>query len=139
MLARRIERDTKERGRDVDGILSQYLRYVKPAYDNFVLPSSRYADIVSVTWFGLRMFLSYAPQIVPGHDNGVAIELISTHIRRQLDSRSRKFRRKMAASLKRSLTSDPTGPPRDLTEQELGLTVIEQTPQVKVRLFFTCI
>ena len=39
MLARRIERDTKERGRDVDGILSQYLRYVKPAYDNFVLPS----------------------------------------------------------------------------------------------------
>ncbi|VDC04789.1 unnamed protein product [Peniophora sp. CBMAI 1063] len=114
MLARRIDRDTKERGRDVDGILSQYLRYVKPAYDNFVLPSSRYADI-----------------IVPGHDNSVAIELISTHIRRQLDSRSRKFRRKMAASLKRSLSSDPYGPPRDLTEQELGLTVVEQTPQIK--------
>lgn len=25
----------------------RYLRYVKPAYDNFVLPTSRYADIVS--------------------------------------------------------------------------------------------
>ena len=62
MLARRIARDTKERGRAVDGILEQYgllnclvklaynllryLRYVKPSFDNFVLPSSRHADIV---------------------------------------------------------------------------------------------
>jgi uridine kinase len=62
MLARRIARDTKERGRTVDGILEQYvllnyfgqlaynllryLRYVKPSFDNFVLPSSRHADIV---------------------------------------------------------------------------------------------
>ena len=63
MLARRIARDTKERGRSVDGILEQYaffndpmswlnvrryLRYVKPSYDNFVLPSSRHADIVRI-------------------------------------------------------------------------------------------
>ncbi|KAH8994883.1 armadillo/beta-catenin/plakoglobin [Lactarius akahatsu] len=111
MLARRIARDTKERGRTVDGILEQYLRYVKPSYDNFVLPSSRYADI-----------------IVPGQDNAVAIELISTHIRRQLEQRSRHFRRKMAESLKRSLSK---GPPRELTIEELGLTVLEQTPQLK--------
>ncbi|KAI0322588.1 armadillo/beta-catenin/plakoglobin [Amylostereum chailletii] len=104
MLARRIARDVKERGRSVDGILEQYLRYVKPAYDHFVQPSSRYADI-----------------IVPGKDNSVAIELISTHIKRQLDQRSRHFRRKMAASLKRSLSR---GPPRELTVEELGLTGI---------------
>ena len=63
MLARRIARDTKERGRSVDGILEQYvsfnnlmpclnvpryLRYVKPSYDNFVLPSARHADIVRI-------------------------------------------------------------------------------------------
>lgn len=63
MLARRIARDTKERGRSVDGILEQYaffsdlmswlnvrryLRYVKPSYDNFVLPSARHADIVLI-------------------------------------------------------------------------------------------
>ncbi|KAH9037867.1 armadillo/beta-catenin/plakoglobin [Lactarius pseudohatsudake] len=111
MLARRIARDTKERGRTVDGILEQYLRYVKPSYDNFVLPSSRHADI-----------------IVPGQDNAVAIELISTHIRRQLEQRSRHFRRKMAESLKRSLSK---GPPRELTIEELGLSVLEQTPQLK--------
>ncbi|KAH9068344.1 armadillo/beta-catenin/plakoglobin [Lactarius deliciosus] len=91
--------------------LPRYLRYVKPSYDNFVLPSSRYADI-----------------IVPGQDNAVAIELISTHIRRQLEQRSRHFRRKMADSLKRSLSK---GPPRELAIEELGLTVLEQTPQLK--------
>jgi len=111
MLARRIARDTKERGRSVDGILEQYLRYVKPSFDNFVLPSSRHADI-----------------IVPGKDNAVAIELISTHIQRQLERRSRHFRRKMAESLKRSMSK---GPPRESTIEELGLTVLDQTPQLK--------
>ncbi|KAI0250254.1 armadillo/beta-catenin/plakoglobin [Lactifluus subvellereus] len=111
MLARRITRDTKERGRTVDGILEQYLRYVKPSYDNFVLPSSRHADI-----------------IVPGKDNSVAIELISTHIQRQLERRSRRFRQKMAVSLARSLSQSP---PRELSIEELGLTVLEQTPQLK--------
>jgi len=85
MLARRIKRDVEERGRDVSGIIEQYLRcvhperrlggcaclcsharrsdrtcpelmrwlqrdllcsFVKPSYDNFVLPSSKFADIV---------------------------------------------------------------------------------------------
>ncbi|THH01487.1 hypothetical protein EW026_g1257 [Hermanssonia centrifuga] len=55
MLARRIRRDVKERGRTVDGVLDQYLRYVKPSYDNFVLPTARHADI-----------------IVPGSDNSMA-------------------------------------------------------------------
>ena len=30
-------------------IKCRYLRFVKPSYDNFVSPTSRYADIVSVT------------------------------------------------------------------------------------------
>ena len=68
MLARRIQRDIVERGRDVKGILDQlvppplftfmgntdfilfalyrYLRYVKPSYDNFVYPTAAHADIV---------------------------------------------------------------------------------------------
>ncbi|KLT40937.1 uridine kinase [Cutaneotrichosporon oleaginosum] len=78
MLARRIRRDTVERGRDVDGILDQYLRFVKSSYDNFVQPSSKYADI-----------------IVPGHHNDTAIELLVTHLQRQLDARSLRFRREL--------------------------------------------
>jgi hypothetical protein len=71
-------------------------------------------------------------QIVPGKDNAVAIELISTHIERQLERRSRRFRQKMAAaSLTRSLSR---GPPQKLSEEELGLTILEQTPQLKVAI-----
>ncbi|GAB1525085.1 hypothetical protein RhiTH_008242 [Rhizoctonia solani] len=57
MLARRIKRDVAERGRDVDGILEQYLRFVKPAYDYFVAPTARYADIVGVRNAGIYTIL----------------------------------------------------------------------------------
>lgn len=40
-LARRIQRDVQDRGRDVTGVLEQYQRFVKPAFDNFVAPSRR--------------------------------------------------------------------------------------------------
>ena len=35
-LCRRLRRDIAERGRDVDGVLLQYERFVKPAFDEFV-------------------------------------------------------------------------------------------------------
>ncbi|MBA0724578.1 hypothetical protein Golax_021257, partial [Gossypium laxum] len=44
-LARRIRRDMVERGRDVSSVLEQYAKFVKPAFDGFVLPSKKYADI----------------------------------------------------------------------------------------------
>lgn len=46
MLARRLNRDLVERGRDPAGVLDQYLRYVKPSFDNHIQPTSRYADIL---------------------------------------------------------------------------------------------
>jgi len=45
-LARRILRDTRERGRDVEGIIDQYLAHVKPSNDDLVIPSQKRADIV---------------------------------------------------------------------------------------------
>ncbi|KAF7374866.1 Armadillo/beta-catenin/plakoglobin [Mycena sanguinolenta] len=112
MLARRIKRDVEERGRSVNGILEQYLRYVKPAYDNYVLPSQRYADI-----------------IVPGHNNTVAIDLICTHIKKKLQERSNAFRRKMALP---HLYASPSG--RSLPEckvEDLNLTILPQTRQLE--------
>jgi uridine kinase len=40
-LARRIQRDVQHRGRDVHGVIEQYQRFVKPAFDQFVAPSRR--------------------------------------------------------------------------------------------------
>ena len=44
-LIRRINRDLKERGRDLDSILKQYSETVKPMHDLFVEPSKKNADI----------------------------------------------------------------------------------------------
>ncbi|KAJ7227218.1 armadillo/beta-catenin/plakoglobin [Mycena pura] len=114
MLARRIKRDVEERGRSVDGILEQYLRFVKPAYDNYVLPSQRHADI-----------------IVPGSNNTVAIELICTHIRKKLQERANHFRPKMATP---HLYARPSGRKLEGPKQkleELNLTVHPQTRQLQ--------
>ncbi|KAI0734182.1 armadillo/beta-catenin/plakoglobin [Fomitopsis betulina] len=111
MLARRIKRDVTERGRSVDGILEQYLRYVKPAYDHFVQPTSRYANI-----------------IVPGSDNAVAIDIISTHIRRQLDDRATHLRQRLAGTGPRHLGTHDS---LDISGENLNLTLLPQTPQVK--------
>jgi hypothetical protein len=38
-LARRIQRDVTSRGRDVAGVIGQYTKFVKPAFDTFIGPS----------------------------------------------------------------------------------------------------
>lgn len=45
-LMRRINRDIKERGRDLDSVLAQYRDTVKPMHLEFVEPSKRWADII---------------------------------------------------------------------------------------------
>ncbi|KAJ6422974.1 hypothetical protein OIU84_023994 [Salix udensis] len=67
-LARRIRRDIVEKGRDIATVLDQYSKFVKPAFDDFILPTKKYADII----------------IPRGGDNHVAIDLIVQHIRTKL-------------------------------------------------------
>ncbi len=45
-ILRRLLRDVKERGRDMDSVVGQYLSTVKPMHEAFVEPSKRYADII---------------------------------------------------------------------------------------------
>jgi uridine kinase len=70
-LLRRIERDLKERGRDFDGVKTQYLETVKPMHEAFVAPSKQFADI-----------------IVPrGGENGVALNLLLSKLRNEIEKR----------------------------------------------------
>ncbi|XP_068512805.1 uridine-cytidine kinase 1 isoform X1 [Anas acuta] len=62
-LSRRVLRDMK-RGRDLEQILTQYTTFVKPAFEEFCLPTKKYADVI----------------IPRGVDNMVAINLIVQHI-----------------------------------------------------------
>ncbi len=45
-LARRLYRDTQERGRSIDSVLQQYRATVQPMHEQFVEPSRAYADLV---------------------------------------------------------------------------------------------
>ncbi len=46
-ILRRIVRDTKERGRDLENIINQYLDTVKPMHNIHVEPTKIYADIIT--------------------------------------------------------------------------------------------
>ncbi|XP_060651095.1 uridine-cytidine kinase isoform X1 [Drosophila nasuta] len=71
-LARRVPRDINERGRDLDAVLTQYMTFVKPAFEEFCSPTKKFADVI----------------IPRGADNTVAIDLIVQHIRDFLNNRS---------------------------------------------------
>lgn len=43
---RRMKRDIKERGRELDSVVAQYMRTVRPMHMKFVEPSKRYADVI---------------------------------------------------------------------------------------------
>jgi uridine kinase len=45
-LARRVQRDIAERGRDVDGVLRQYLETVRPMHEQFGHRSRKAADLI---------------------------------------------------------------------------------------------
>jgi len=79
-LARRMKRDIAERGRDIDGVLKQYTKFVKPSFEDYIQPSKKYADII----------------IPRGAENTVALELIVRHIKKELDHHDIKFRNHVA-------------------------------------------
>lgn len=45
-IIRRLLRDVKERGRDLDSVVNQYIGTVKPMHEQFVDPSKKRADII---------------------------------------------------------------------------------------------
>jgi uridine kinase len=45
-LIRRLRRDVSERGRTAESVVTQYLEMVRPAHEQFIEPSKRYADVI---------------------------------------------------------------------------------------------
>ncbi|MBQ9045316.1 MAG: uridine kinase [Oscillospiraceae bacterium] len=74
-ILRRIVRDTRDRGRDLESIVSQYLATVKPMHEMFVEPSKRNADIIIPT----------------GGHNRVATDFVMERIRAHIEGRNVNF------------------------------------------------
>lgn len=68
----RILRDTRDRGRDLESIVTQYLTTVKPMHELFVEPSKRNADII----------------IPEGGHNQVAVDFVMERIRAHVEGRA---------------------------------------------------
>ncbi|XP_047008022.1 uridine-cytidine kinase-like 1 isoform X4 [Ictalurus punctatus] len=102
-LVRRLKRDISERGRDLAGVIKQYNKFVKPAFEQYIEPTVQVADIV----------------VPRGGENFVALELIVQHVHSQLEKR--KLRWDISA-----LASAHQGQPLPKT-----LSVLESTPQVR--------
>lgn len=45
-LIRRLKRDISQRGRNIGGIIKQYNKFVKPAFEQYIEPTVQSADIV---------------------------------------------------------------------------------------------
>ncbi|KAF2226872.1 uridine-cytidine kinase 2 [Elsinoe ampelina] len=72
-LSRRLVRDVRDRGRDIEGCIKQWFGFVKPNFTKFVEPQRLSADI-----------------IVPrGIENIVAISMVTDRIHKTLTSKSR--------------------------------------------------
>ena len=69
----RIVRDVRDRGRDLESIVTQYLTTVKPMHEAFVEPSKRNADI----------------SVPNGGENSTAVEMLAHHIRTLIEKANR--------------------------------------------------
>lgn len=67
-ILRRLRRDVRERGRDIDGVISQYLGTVKLMHRIYVEPTKKYADI-----------------IINGGKNKTALDIVATRIAKRLE------------------------------------------------------
>jgi uridine kinase len=50
-LSRRLIRDINERGRDVQGVIDQYERFVKPSFDEYIFPTIKHADSTFIIFY----------------------------------------------------------------------------------------
>ncbi|XP_054617743.1 uridine-cytidine kinase-like 1 isoform X2 [Dunckerocampus dactyliophorus] len=101
-LIRRLKRDVSQRGRDIGGIIKQYNKFVKPAFEQYIEPTVPLADIV----------------VPRGGDNFVALDLIVQHVHSQLEKRE--------INVRSALASAHQGQPLPET-----LSVLKSTPQVR--------
>ena len=67
-IMRRISRDTLERGRSIESVITQYRTTVKPMHDKFVEPTKYFADVI-IPW---------------GGENVVGIDLLERYLERKL-------------------------------------------------------
>ncbi|KAI9859140.1 MAG: Uridine kinase [Trichoglossum hirsutum] len=103
-LGRRILRDVKDRGRDVEGCLKQWFGFVKPNFVRYVEPQKKHADII----------------VQRGIENKIAMDIVVKHIQRTLVEKSEKHRAELQ-KLGKVVSEEPLSS---------NVLLLNQTPQL---------
>ncbi|ADD05001.1 uridine kinase [Natrialba magadii ATCC 43099] len=98
-ILRRIERDVVERGRELEGVIDQYLETVKPMHERFVEPTKKDADV-----------------IIPEGANRMAVDLLVEKVQAELGGEH---------EVTRDVPPDSERPERD--ELESAVSPLEPT------------
>ena len=130
-----VTRDVKERGRDIDGCIKQWINFVKPNFERYVQPQRKSAGRVANSSFANKELgqatKSISDIIVPrGMQNRVAIDMIVRHIQRTLAEKS-KMHREALHRLGQEVEDEPLSPNVLLVEQRkqfVGMSTILQNP-----------
>ncbi|MCJ1345095.1 Uridine kinase [Peltigera leucophlebia] len=112
-----VIRDVRERGRDVEGCVKQWVSFVKPNFQRYVEPQRNKADII----------------IPRGIENKVAIDMVVKHVQRLLQEKSRKHQDDLKR-LGEQVEDEPLSPNvlvMEQTKQILGMNTIIQNPMTE--------
>ncbi|KAJ5627489.1 Phosphoribulokinase/uridine kinase [Penicillium herquei] len=116
-LGRRVLRDVRERGRDIEGIIKQWFTFVKPSYTRFVEPQRGISDII----------------IPRGIENVTAIDMVVKHIQRKLQEKSEKHTAELhkLGLIAAKVELPPNVHVLPSTPQFLGMNTILQSPETQ--------
>ncbi|ETN41906.1 uridine kinase [Cyphellophora europaea CBS 101466] len=104
-LSRRLVRDVRDRGRDIEGIIKQWFDWVKPVFLKYIEPQKEIADL-----------------IVPrGMQNKMAIAMITNQLRQMLKDKS----------IRHNAELERLGQGVEDTELGENFTLLEHKPQIR--------
>ncbi|MCJ1438036.1 Uridine kinase [Xylographa pallens] len=134
-LSRRITRDVRERGRDIDGCIKQWFAFVKPNFQRYVEPQRNIAGmLLSKEMLPGCAEVAAADIIIPrGIENTVAIDMVVKHIQRVLAEKSRKHQKELQI-LGKQVEDKPLSPNVLLlkeTRQIVGMNTIIENPRTR--------
>ena len=119
---KQVVRDVRERGRDIEGCIKQWMAFVKPNFERSVEPQRKVAGMFNVNLATYETDMSFRDIIIPrGIENRVAIDMIVDRVRRTLKDKSRRHQDELKR-LGQQIEDEPLSP---------NILILERSKQVK--------
>ncbi|KAL9104067.1 MAG: hypothetical protein Q9163_000964 [Psora crenata] len=119
---KQVVRDVRERGRDIEGCIKQWMSFVKPNFERYVEPQRRIAGMPTTSLREVNTDPKAADIIVPrGIENRVAIDMVVSKVHHTLTEKSRRHQEELKR-LGQQAEEEPLSP---------NVLLLKQSNQVK--------